>query len=187
MLPARERLEAGDLARREPDDRLVANLELAARDGADQIGLRGERLVRGGVELGPEHRVAALARALRVVHRRVGLAEQARAARAGAAERDADAGAREDLGALDDDRPVEALEQAAGHDLRLRGVDALEQDGELVAAQTRDGVGVAHGLAQAAGDADEQLVAGRVTEAVVDGLEVVDVDEEHGDAKERPP
>ena len=72
------------------------------------------------------------------------------------------------------------------HDLGLCGVDTLEQDCELVAAQPRDGIGVTHGLLEASRDADEQLVAGRVAEAVVDGLEVVDVDEEHGDTKERP-
>ena len=186
MLPAGERLEAGDLAGREADDRLIANLELATRDGPDQIGLQSQSLVRGGMQLGPEQRVAALARALRVVHRRVRLPEQAGAARPDAAEGDPDAGAREDLGALDDERAVEALQQAPGHDLRLGGVDTLEQDGELVAAQTRDGIGIADGLPKAACDADEQLVAGGVTEAVVDGLEVVDVDEEDGDAQEGP-
>ena len=36
-------------------------------------------------------------------------------------------------------------------------------------------------VAQALGDRDEQLVAGRVAEAVVDDLEAVEVEEQHGD------
>ena len=69
------------------------------------------------------------------------------------------------------------------HDDVLRAVEAVEQDRELVAAEARDGVGRAHALAQALGDRDEQLVADRVAERVVDGLEVVDVDEQHGDGR----
>ncbi len=65
----------------------------------------------------------------------------------------------------------------------LRPVEAVEQHGELVAAEARDGVGRAHALAQALGDRDQQLVADRVAERVVDGLEVVDVDEQHGDGR----
>ena len=59
--------------------------------------------------------------------------------------------------------------------------DALQQDGELVAAQARGGVHLAEGRAQPVGDADEQLVAGGVAQRVVDGLEVVEVDERDRD------
>ena len=59
------------------------------------------------------------------------------------------------------------------------GVVALDQDGELVAADAGDGVADAHARAQPLADRHEQVVAGVVTEAVVHGLEVVEVDEQH--------
>ena len=55
------------------------------------------------------------------------------------------------------------------------------QDGELVAAHARDGVGLAHEHAQPLGDHLQQLVAGGMAERVVDGLEVVEVEQVRGD------
>src|SRR5205807_1169440 len=60
-------------------------------------------------------------------------------------------------------------------------LDAVEEDGELVAAEAGDGVGRADGGHQLAGDLPEHEVAGRVAEAVVHGLEVVEVDEHDAD------
>ena len=56
----------------------------------------------------------------------------------------------------------------------------LDQHGELVAAEPGHRVAVAHRRAQPVGDLDQQLVAGRVAEAVVDLLEAVQVEEQHG-------
>ena len=56
-----------------------------------------------------------------------------------------------------------------------------DEDREFVAAEPRGGVGSAHALADALGRLDQQPVAGQVAEAVVDELELVDVEEEHGD------
>ena len=55
----------------------------------------------------------------------------------------------------------------------------LDEDGELVAAETRRRVGCTQHRLQAVGNAGEQLVAGHVSEAVVDLLEVVEVEEQH--------
>ena len=57
----------------------------------------------------------------------------------------------------------------------------LDQHGELVAAEAGHGVAGAGGGAEAFGDSHEQAVAGRMPEAVVDRLEVVEVQEQHGD------
>ena len=59
------------------------------------------------------------------------------------------------------------------------------EHGELVAAEPGDQVLLADGAAQALGDLDQQPVAGLVAEAVVDDLEVVEVEEEDGDALAR--
>ena len=57
---------------------------------------------------------------------------------------------------------------------------ALDQDGELVAADAGDRVADAHARPQPLAHRHEQPVAGIVAEAVVHRLEVVEVDEQHG-------
>ena len=80
-------------------------------------------------------------------------------------------------------RHRERLEHALG---RVGGllnvVDVLEQEGELVAAEARGGVARAHARCKPLRDLGEHLVAGRVPEAVVDRLEVVEVEEHDRDA-----
>jgi len=55
--------------------------------------------------------------------------------------------------------------------------------GELVAAQARHGVPGAHHGGQAAADGHEQVVADLIAERVVDLLEAVEIDEEHGQGR----
>jgi hypothetical protein len=59
---------------------------------------------------------------------------------------------------------------------------AGQQHGELVAALAGHGVGFAHAGDDAPGRLDQQAVAGLVAEGVVDFLEAVEVDEQHGHA-----
>ena len=59
--------------------------------------------------------------------------------------------------------------------------DVAQQDAEFVAAQAGGEVGAAQGRPKPVGDRDEGLVAGGVTEGVVDRLEVVEVEEQGGD------
>ncbi len=62
---------------------------------------------------------------------------------------------------------------------RDRGCAEVRQDErELVATQPRHGVGIAHALRQPLGGLPQHHVARGVAEAVVDRLEVVEVDEE---------
>ena len=82
------------------------------------------------------------------------------------------------------DRLVEDLDQALGDQLRRGlGGGGLEQDDELVAAESPDGVLLADRAAQPVGDHAQELVTGRVAEIVVDVLEAVDVDEQRGRAE----
>jgi hypothetical protein len=71
----------------------------------------------------------------------------------------------------------EVLDGAGRAGLRA---DARHDDGELVAAQARDGPAAGDGEAEAACDLHEELVAGGVPEAVVDGLEAVEVEQRDG-------
>ena len=67
---------------------------------------------------------------------------------------------------------------ASRDDDRLRLALGGEQDGELVAAQAPEDVGLAQAVAQRAGAGDDELVARGVAEAVVDRLEAVEVEHE---------
>jgi hypothetical protein len=53
----------------------------------------------------------------------------------------------------------------------------MDEDGELIAAEARGDVLIADAAADPLGDGGEQAVPGRVSERVVDDLEVVEVQE----------
>ncbi len=86
----------------------------------------------------------------------------------------------EDLLALEDERRLEQLVDAAGGRDRIAlGADS-EEDRELVAPDSRDGVCRPDGGCESCADHREQAVARDVAEGVVDALEVVEVEEQHG-------
>lgn len=57
--------------------------------------------------------------------------------------------------------------------------------GELVATQPRHRGGISHAGLQAPGNLDQEIVAGGVAVCVVDELEIVDIEDEHGGAAPR--
>ena len=136
------------------------------------------------VHLGLEEPIAALAVALGPVHRGVGVPDQLLGARGGSppprrrcrccSGATAPAATRRAAPALQ-----HAVRRVGG---LLDAVDVLEQQRELVAAEARRGVGRADARGQALRHLDEHLVAGGVPQAVVDRLEVVEVEEDHGHA-----
>ena len=138
------------------------------------VGLEGQL---AGVELDA---VAALG--LGPVHGRVGVLHQGSDVLAVHREQaDADAGADEEFLVVGDEGVAEAVQQFFRHVLGVGAlVQAGQQDDEFVAALACDGVDIAQLFAQAPGDGFQQLVADRVAEAVVDVLEAVQVEEQHG-------
>ena len=76
VLPAHERLDALDRTRREADDRLEVQYQLALRHRVLQLGLQAQVLHRDGVQRLVEHLVAVAARTLGAVHREVRVAQQ---------------------------------------------------------------------------------------------------------------
>jgi len=70
-----------------------------------------------------------------------------------------------------------------GHARRAVRVRSGQQQDELVAPEPRDGVAVAHHGPQALGDLDEQGIAHAVAERIVDVLEVVQIQEHHGQGR----
>ncbi len=82
---------------------------------------------------------------------------------------------------VEHERAGEDAGDPLGHvDGILLAGDVLEQDAELVAAEPRHGVGGAHRLLEARSRRGEQLIAGAVAQALVDELEAVQVEGQHG-------
>ena len=132
---------------------------------------------------GHEQEDAPAAGPLRPVHRRVGVADQVLADLVGAgAQGDADARAGRRVAVRQLEWRAEQLQHALGHGDRVLLVgDVLAQDRELVATEAGDRLVPAQRVAQPLGDRQDQLVAGRMAEAVVDDLEAVEVEEQHRD------
>ncbi len=125
-------------------------------------------------------RVTALLAALCCVHCKVGVAEQALGGLARGAQYDAHTRADRDRVFADAERLCECPSHrfGSGHGVGMR-CDASEDRGELVAPEARHRVLGLHGRLQAACAGGQHGVADVVTEAVVDRLEIVDVDEQH--------
>ncbi len=162
MLPAHERLGADERVALQREQRLVEQPQLALVERAAQVRLRLQPLHERRAHLRVEHLEAALAAALRAVHRGVGVAQHLGRARLSAFhEDDADADAEVVRAPVELERLRERLADPLGDADRLRlGVEVLAQDHELVAAEARDGVADAQPLAQPRRQRDEQLVAG---------------------------
>src|SRR5581483_10304451 len=93
------------------------------------------------------------------------------------ADRDADARAHRELVPRGLDRPAERAADALGD---LGSVAVVDEQRELVAADPRDEIVLSDDVPQSLGGGAEELVARAVTEAVVDRLEVVEVEVEKG-------
>src|SRR3990170_4513303 len=90
-----------------------------------------------------------------------------------ASRRDPDAAADLDLCALDQERDPERIDDALGDGHRLRQVRCIvEEHGELVAAEAGRQVVSAKDALETCRDLREEAVAGRMTERIVDDLEV---------------
>jgi hypothetical protein len=117
-----------------------------------------------------------------VVHGGIGAAQQHIAAGAVFREQaDADGGRYRDRHMLQREHRLHGLQQLVGHQGGLVGVvDVGEYDDKLVPTQARNDVGTAHAAREAVRHLAQQLVTGMVAQRVVHGLEMVQVDEQHG-------
>jgi hypothetical protein len=176
--PAHEGLHADDPARSECDDRLVVDDELLLGHGVPQVGHQLRPAKQLLVLILLVERETALALALRQVHRDVRVPKQLLGVASALAQRDPDARPDLDLMAPCRHGLTERLEDAPPDVGESRAV-ALDQDRELVAPQARDHVRLAQAARETVRHPDQQLIAGRVPVAVVDLLELVEVEEEH--------
>src|SRR5213078_1550030 len=86
---------------------------------------------------------------------------------------------------LNPDRLAEAAQDVFGDAVDRARPGLPQQDRELVAAEPRDGVLGPHAAADTLTDRAQYAVADGVPEGVVDALEVVQVDQQHGEAAAR--
>ena len=183
MLPAQERFEAARLSARQIDDRLEDEMELFVGERQRQVVLELAPEVRDLAQIRRENHMLGAARALGGVERDVGILQKT-----GEVERlplalesDAEADADEDLLAVEDEGGRQGARQPRGAVPRPRlGVGATDEDGELVSSEARHEGVLACGYLQPVADLAQDAVAARMSVAVVDVLEVVEVEEDQG-------
>ncbi len=186
VAPSDQGLDADDRALGQPEHRLVVEVELAVSEGRRRVGLQLALPVDARLHARLEEGVTVLAVGLRRVQREVGVAQQRVGTRVTAG-RDADT--RRHRGDLATVVELYRLAQHLGQAVR-EGIEtalaggSFDEHHELVAAEPADRVAFAHRCLQTFADRPQQLVAGGVTEVVVDVLETVDVDEQR--AREQP-
>src|SRR4051812_3235858 len=183
MAPAGQHFEADQMTAAELHDGLVVRHDLAPLQPTSQLAVGAQRQHGRIVRSGGEHLDTVAAASLGSIHRRVSVAEKIGGRNAGAVGYgDSYACGDEQLGAVDDQRLGDLGAQPLSDlDRRDSGADVAEHDDELVATESAEHVAIADDGAQALAHAAQQLVAYAVAQAVVDDLEVVDVDEHHCD------
>ena len=185
--PAQQRLDAHHATRGEVHERLVVQLELASTYGPTQVALGRHALeeVVVHVRLEADERQAAVA--LGAVHREVRVAQQQICVLVTlVVDGDPDARADEQLTATDPELAVQDALHAVRDPDRL-AVDLVADDEhtELVAAEPGHHVAGRTAFRRRCATSAEQLVADRVARRVVDALEAVEVEEQHGDGADR--
>ena len=181
-VPAHQRLGGHDRTGLEVDDRLIVDHQLVALEGlpksVEDVEPVDGSILHGQIEEG----AAVLAALLDPVHREVRAPQELLGVERVLRHGDPDARGHHDLFAAQAERRIEQPADALG---RGQGVveaaDALEQHRELVTAEAGDGVRRARRVIDPRGCRRDQLVATRMSEAVIDELEVVEVDHQHGD------
>ena len=198
MLPPNERLESYHPVIAEGHDWLVLQPELLPLDGAAQVRFELQTLDCALVHRGVENRALVAAGRLRTIHGDVGVSHQIFVGGVDrGADRDADARSGEDfLPATHADWCSHGLLDAFGNAHGVTGIaDVVQENRELVPAESRqrvvdeilrigggrsrDEVVTPQGSRHPAYDLDQESVSGRMTEAVVDHLEPIQIDEHH--------
>jgi hypothetical protein len=155
--------------------------EFAPAEGLADVQFEAAARLHAGVHLGLEEAECPAPLELRPVEGEVGALEQAiRVGAVARRHRDADAGADGEQLPLDHVGAADQVDDAARQDPGLLEVRyaALDHD-ELVSADARDGIAGTERGAEALGDLGQKGIADRVTQRVVDGLEPVEVHQEH--------
>ncbi|MCY1414983.1 hypothetical protein D9M71_304500 [compost metagenome] len=181
MLPAHQGLGADQLSVLHVVDRLIEDTKLVAVERLAQRAGQFYQPVRALGQLLAVEGVGCAALALGVEQRRVGIAQQVLGGvRIARVQGDADARGNAVVVAVDVEGSGHQLPHLFGNRNRLFGLRAVfAQQGELISAHARHGDAFREGIAQALGDLLQQLIADTMAEAVIDVLEVVEVEQDH--------
>ena len=182
VIPARQRFEADQVLRREPDDRLEIRLEFPACDAESQVGFQFGARLQGRAHLGREDAERAPPIPLAFIHGQIGGMEQQFGVRVVRCERsDPDRGVDMDLDIAPGDRTADRGDQLLRqYNERIGPIAERNHRGEFVAAEAGHDAAGGNDLAQSIGDDADHRVSGGVTMNVVDWLEPVEVDDDHG-------
>ena len=177
-VPTHQRLEAHHRLAARVDHRLVVERQLLAPERLAQRDLELTALLGRGVQQRLEAAMLAAARVLGLVEREVRIAHQLLDRGAVLrAEGRPDAGADIERVLLDLIGGREVLDDAAGEFAhRAARADIAHHDGEFVAAEPAAHLAFAHQRLKPRGNLREQLVAGEMTERIIDRLEAVEID-----------
>ena len=162
--------------------RLIVDGQFVAAQRALQVGFELRALDQCFLHGRLERDTVAATAVLGAVHGEVGVTQQlVGVAGLCVGVPDADRGADEDDLPLDPERTPHRRDDPFRHLASVdNGVSRLQQDREFVTAETRGGVRRACTADDPLCRPAEQLVAGGRARAVVDGLEAIEVDEQHG-------
>ncbi len=178
MTPAHQRLDADQRLVLQGEEWLVEEEQFLVLDSVAQLGLEEAR--PGGDALGGvEDPITVPPCFLGLVHRPVGVADQLLGLGQGiAGDDDPDAAGDGEVAPILEVGDADPPDDAIGDETDVVVVIAQSpaQHDELVATESGNGVGIARQEREPATDLGEHLVAGIVTERVVDRFEVVQVD-----------
>ena len=181
--PAYERFEAGAAVLPQIDAGLIEQLELVPLERRAQVALEAASLRGFRLHLGREQAELAPTFFLGAIEREVGCFDQ-RFRRCAMLGKQGDASARREQHGLAAqlERPRQSVEQLARqYDGGARVADRGLHDGKLVAAEPGNHIAGAKAVAQPFAHRAQQPVADQVTERIVDPLEAVQVQQQHGD------
>ena len=144
---------------------MILEKEFLVGERTTDIRLEAQAFVQHVLHLRLECDVAVLARRLGVVHGDVRVAQQRLGAAFGRGEGDADARCDAYLDAIERERQIQCLDQRVGQTVHVcTRCDPLQQNGELVSAEPRNGVRGTGRLDDPLCDRLQQAIAGVMTE-----------------------
>ncbi|MCY1421735.1 hypothetical protein D9M71_373990 [compost metagenome] len=184
VLPADQGFELADLVGLEVQDRLVIEHQAGVfAQGMAQFFLHLQFQHGARLEVGTEEIQPIAATVLGLIQRQVGVFQQFFASLAVLGEQaDADAGGHDHAPPGQLDGFLELLHDALGHLARFITVMQVDENAEFVATKACHHIFMgAHRALDVPGEHLEQFIASIVAEAVVDALEMIDVEEQDGE------
>ena len=179
--PAQQRLGADHAPGAQIDFRLIENHQLIALQRAPQLALEHQALDRRGIHAGYIERARIAAVLFRVIHGRIGVADQIdHILGIVGTNRDAGAGGEVNLLLVDVEGAADFIEQRAGQGGQGGAVvgvhrQIIDEHGELIAREPADHGVLAQISRQPLAQYLQGSIAGRVAESVVDLFEAVQV------------